>query len=41
MDRPWKDTDEALGCLLWVLLAALVMFLLSHGGELAERVLHG
>jgi hypothetical protein len=34
-----KETDQALSCLLWIIVGALALFLIYHGGDLADAVI--
>lgn len=34
-----KNVDEALGCLIYVIVLALIVFLFFHGGEVAAWLL--
>lgn len=33
-----KELDNALGCLIWIVVGSLLVFIVYHGGELADAV---
>lgn len=36
-----KETDESLGCILFVIAVALLIFIVYHGEEIAAKLLGG
>jgi hypothetical protein len=34
-----EETDNGIGCILWVIALGLLMFFISHGPEIADKIL--